>query len=419
MVSLSQFFGGGVGYTGGSLGAFDPRRERVLHFDSGFSGAAAFHAEDVSNWPAGLTYYAVNDSGSAQAVGDVGLNYSHLITDGYTGVLTLRTPNASGGVWIFRQYQHNTAGRTHGQSTRSGTIASVLAANARATIAAPDCDVWALAVCDNSADVLYSRQEGWSAYEGQAVRFSFDDSCSYRSVVRASTITKPIDTRDLLSMVVGTVTSGCTVPETVSPGPTAYCSDSTPAYFAADIQGLTFAGDGECVEFISPAWAGKATWLKPNPINGLCQRLDYVGAPGSFWGVPRWQKAFPTVPLSSGSDPDAYVQVTTWSGGLADCQANVDPPTYNSAEDLYIMLNLDHANDQWIMAIATVTYFFFYSTQPVTKDGSDILCLTPPATFTNQLTTLGAREVPSNSGPTMATGGTVTITIKPVEEQVT
>lgn len=200
VMTQEKFYGGGVGSAGSTNVLFDPRVTRLVYLYSGYTGSGAEWQDDVSGWPAGLEFYVVNAAGIGMGAGPTTGFPTYTIQDGYVGVFRY-----TGSGIIFREYQYNTAGRTHGESTRSGTIATILAANTRATIAEPDCPVWLLTNCLDSDEVIFSRQD-WSAYEDLTVQLSIDPAWEWRQVTIAGAITKPIDARDLFSTITNSTT---------------------------------------------------------------------------------------------------------------------------------------------------------------------------------------------------------------------
>lgn len=206
MVTMSQHFGGGVGFTGNNQGYFDPRRERVIFVESGYTLDSIIFLEDVSGWPP-VEFLVINNKGSSVSVESGSGSYIQEISNGYVGVFKLKTPNNLGGSWVFREYQYNNVGRVHGESSRIDTIDNVISANARPTISSPDCNVYVLTNCEDGTDVLFSRQD-WSDQVGGRITFTFESSIT-RVVTIASTITKPVDTRDLLSFVSSSIGGGC------------------------------------------------------------------------------------------------------------------------------------------------------------------------------------------------------------------
>lgn len=98
---------------------------------------------------------------------------------------------------------------THYTTTRLTTITNAIISNTREDITAPDCRVWQLVNCDDVTDIIFSRQD-WSSYNGQSVNFEFEDDLTLRSVTEATSITAPVDSRDLIGLIKST-SSSCRV----------------------------------------------------------------------------------------------------------------------------------------------------------------------------------------------------------------
>lgn len=205
---IEQFYGGGRNFSGQvAAGAPDWKRVYTLGPNPITLGLFALPKTTLRrSLKVGSYMYVINYSGSSVDIRNTSDTFGS-VGDGEIARVTLTDlvgPSGIGG-WRVDTWTFNpTSGRTHGETPRPDFLIPTITNNTRAAVATPDCDVWVLEDCADPPvlETLYSRQEGWAEYEGQAVNFTFDENdTDFRSVSRATSITKPVDTRDLLSLV--------------------------------------------------------------------------------------------------------------------------------------------------------------------------------------------------------------------------